>query len=97
MLAREEGFYAYLYDGRLEIDNNSLENQIRPFAIGRKNWMFLGSPKGAKAACIFYTLIQTAKLNNIEPQAYLTAIFEKLPYCKTEADFEQLLPWNINL
>lgn len=95
MLTREEGFYAYLYDGRLEIDNNSLENQIRPFAIGRKNWLFLGSPEGAKAACIFYTLIQTCKLNDIEPFAYLNKMFEMLPTCKTEDDFKKLLPWEI--
>ena len=97
MLERREGLYTYLTDGRLEIDNNAIENQIRPFAIGRKNWLFLGSPKGAEAACIFYTLIQTAKANGIEPFAYLSAMLEQLPYCNTEADFEQLLPWNIVL
>ena len=97
MLERRDGLYAYLTDGRLEIDNNRLENQIRPFAIGRKNWLFLGSPKGAEAACIFYTLIQTAKANRLEPFAYLSAMLEQLPYCKTEADFEKLLPWNIRI
>lgn len=97
MLERQAGLYAYLSDGRLEIDNNALENQIRPFAIGRKNWLFLGSPKGAEAACIFYTLIQTAKVNGIEPFAYLRAMLEQLPHCKSEADVEQLLPWNIEL
>ena len=95
ILSRESAFYRYLYDGRLPIDNNELENQIRPLALGRKNWLYLGSPRGTKAACIFYSLIQTAKINNIEPQAYLTAVFEKLPYCKTSFDFEELLPWDL--
>ena len=95
MLDREEGFYAYLSDGRLEIDNNLLENEIRPFALGRKNWMFLGSPRGAEAACIFYSLIQTAKANGLDPCYYLTTMLERLPHCKTEAEFEKLLPWHI--
>lgn len=95
MLDREYGFYAYLSDGRLEIDNNLLENEIRPFALGRKNWLFLGSPRGAEAACVFYSLIQTAKANDIEPFSYLNAMLEKLPFCKTDSDFEMLLPWNI--
>ena len=81
--------------GRLEIDNNLIENEIRPFALGRKNWIFLGSPRGAEAACIFYSLIQTAKANGIEPCRYLTVMLEKLPYCKTETEFEKLLPWHI--
>ena len=95
MLEREEGFYAYLSDGRLPIDNNLLENEIRPFALGRKNWLFLGSPRGAEAACIYYSLIQTAKANQIDPGLYLTRMLKKLPLCKIEADFETLLPWNI--
>ena len=93
MLTREEGFYTFLYDGRLEIDNNSLENLIRPFAIGRKNWLFLGSPRGAKTACIFYSLIQACKLNDIEPFAYFNAMLRLLPACKTKDDFRKLLPW----
>ena len=95
MLQRKEGFYAYLTDGRLEIDNNLLENQIRPFALGRKNWLFLGSPRGAVAACMFYTFIQTATANGLEPAQYLTDVLEQLPYCKTKTDYEQLLLWNI--
>jgi transposase len=95
MLTREDGFYAYLTDGRLEIDNNLLENEIRPFAIGRKNWLFLGSPRGADAACMFYSFIQTAKANHLDPGLYITKMLEKLPYCKTEADFGKLLPWNL--
>jgi len=97
MLNREYGFYAYLSDGRLEIDNNPLENEIRPFAIGRKNWLFMGSPRGAEAACVFYTFIQSAKANNVEPSSYLTKILDILPSCKTEEDFEALLPWNIKI
>ena len=97
MLDRRHGFYAYLSDGRLEIDNNLLENEIRPFALGRKNWLFLGSPRGAEAACIFYTLIQSAKANDVEPSAYLARILEILPSCKKDEDFEILLPWHIKV
>ena len=97
MLQRKEGFYAYLTDGRLEIDNNLLENQIRPFALGRKNWLFLGSPRGAEAACMFYTLLQTAIANGLDPRQYLTDMLEQLPYCQTKDDYKRLLPWRIIL
>jgi transposase len=95
MLKRKAGFYIYLDDGNLSIDSNLIENTIRPVAIGRKNWLFLGSPKGAKAAALFFSLIQTAKANNIEPYHYLRALFEKLPFAKTNDDFASLLPHNI--
>lgn len=81
-------------DGRLNIDNNPVENAIRPFAIGRKNWMFSNSVKGAKASAMLYSLIETAKANQLEPQSYLTQLFTELPNCETLEDFELLLPWN---
>lgn len=84
----------YTTDGRLSIDNNPVENAIRPFAIGRKNWMFSQSVKGAKASAMLYSLIETAKANGLEPQAYLTHLFRDLPNCNTLEQFEQLLPWN---
>jgi len=87
----------FLKDGRVEIDNNLLENTIRPFAIGRKNWMMMGSPKGAKAGATFYSLIETCKANNIDPQKYLTQMFHKIRLCKTDDDYKKLLPQNIQL
>ncbi|XP_014680377.1 PREDICTED: uncharacterized protein y4jD-like [Priapulus caudatus] len=85
---------AYTKDGRLNIDNNPVENAIRPFAIGRKNWMFSNSQEGAKASAMLYSIIETAKANGLEPYAYLKLLFTKLPSCETVEDVEELLPWN---
>lgn len=85
----------YLNDGRIEIDNNLLENAIRPFALGRKNWLFSGSPEGAKAGAIFYSLIETCKANNIEPYKYFCAIFQHIRDCQTDEDYKKLFPQNI--
>jgi len=71
------------------------ENSIRPFVIGRKNWLFAGNAEWAKASALFYSLVETAKANKIEPYAYLRHIFEKLPAAETLADYEALLPWNL--
>jgi len=87
----------FLKDGRIEIDNNLIENAIRPFAIGRKNWMFMGSPRGAKAGAIFYSLIETCKANKINPQKYLCAMLNKIRSCKTDDDYQKLLPQNLIL
>ena len=84
----------YLEDGRLSLDNNGAENSIRPFVIGRKNWLFSGTPEGAQASAVLYSLIETAKVNKLEPYSYLRYIFEKLPTAATLEDFEALLPWN---
>jgi len=86
----------YLLDGRLEIDNNLVENDIRPFAIGRKNWTFHGSPKGANAGAIFYSLLMTCKANQIEPFMYLNYLFNKIPHCMVKEDYRSLLPYNID-
>ena len=86
----------YLEDGRLRPDNNLVENAIRPFVVGRKNWLFAGSPDGAKASATFFTLIETAKANGLEPYAYLRHIFEKLPLVQTEQNLINLLPQNID-
>jgi transposase len=86
----------YVEDGRLSIDNNSAENAIRPFVIGRKNWLFAGTPEGAKASALLYSLIETAKANGLEPYSYLRHIFEKLPLSEKLADYEALLPWNLD-
>ena len=95
-LANWEKLIIYLEDGRLRPDNNLVENAIRPYVVGRKNWLFAGSPDGAKASATFFSLIETAKTNGLEPYAYLRYIFEKLPTAQTEQDLIDLLPQNID-
>ena len=87
---------AYLSDARLTPDNNAAENAIRPFAIGRKNWLFSGSPRGARASGAVYSLIETAKANGLNPYGYLLHVFDKIPTATSEADIHQLLPWNLS-
>ena len=87
----------YVTDGHIPIDNNPAENAIRPFVIGRKNWLHSGSPRGAQASAMIYTLIETAKANQLEPRRYLEQLFERLPQAKTEADLIALLPQNFKM
>lgn len=82
----------YLEDGRLSIDNNMVENAIRPFAVGRKNWLFSDSVDGAKASAAIYSVMVSAKLNGHNEYAYFRYILEKLPLAKKAEDFEALLP-----
>jgi transposase len=86
----------YCEDGRLEIDNNSVERAIRPFVIGRKAWLFSDTVHGAKASANLYSLIETARLNGLEPFRYLCRVFEELPKAQTLHDIEQLLPWQVD-
>ena len=86
----------YLDDGRLEIDNNLAENAIRPFVLGRKNWLFSDSVKGIKASANLYSLIETAKANGLEPYAYLRYLFTELPKAETVEAIEALLPGNVD-
>jgi transposase len=83
----------YIEDGRLEIDTNLAENAIRPFARGRRAWLFADTISGAKASALFYSLVETAKANGLEPYAYLRRLLDRLPYAKTVADYESLLPF----
>lgn len=83
----------YLEDGRLPIDNNLVENAIRPFVIGRKNWLFSYSENGANSSAALYSLIETAKANAKDPYKYLKELFEKLPSAKTDDDYKKLLPY----
>ena len=83
----------YLDNGVLELDNNSAERAIKPVALGRKNWMFAGSQRGGKAMAIAFTLIETAKLNDIDPQAWLTDVLCRIADHKINR-IDQLLPWN---
>lgn len=84
----------YLDDGRLEIDNNLTENAIRPFVVGRKNWLFSDTVKGVHASANLYSLIETAKANGLEPYRYLRRVFTELPRAETVEQIEALLPGN---
>lgn len=85
----------YLLDGFLEIDNNAIENQIRPFALGRKNWLFAATPNGAQASALFYSLIATANANGWNTFDYLRALFDNIRACKSQQDYTALLPFNL--
>lgn len=87
----------YLKDGCIEIDNNLVENAIRPFAIGRKNWLFCGSPRGAKAGAILYSLLETCKANGVEPYRYFVTMLHRIRLCSSDEDYQQLLPQFIKL
>jgi len=84
----------YVEDGRLGIDNNPVENTIRPFVVGRKNWLFSGSPEGAAASATLYSLVITARANGWDPYIYLRHAFEGLITAESEADYLALLPTN---
>lgn len=86
----------YLDDGRYPIDNNAIENAIRPFAVGRKNWLFSRTQAGARASANLYSLIETAKGHGLEPYAYLRYVFKQLPLAETIDDIDALLPGNVN-
>jgi len=84
----------YVDHGDYPIDNNHAENRIRPFVIGRKNWLFSNSQRGAASSANLYSLIETAKLNGLEPYAYLKEVFTQLPNAQTLEQVDGLLPWN---
>ena len=92
-LTRMSKMRAYLEYGFLELDNNAAERSMRPIALGRKNYLFLGSERGGKAAAIAYTLIESAKLNNVDPQAWLTDVMDRIADHKINR-IDELLPWN---
>jgi transposase len=87
----------FVDDGRYPIDNNACENAIRPFVVGRRNWLFADTVGGATASANLYSLIETAKANGIEPYRYLCALFTALPKASRLEDYEALLPWRIAL
>jgi transposase len=85
----------FLTNPIVPLDNNRCENAIRPFVIGRRNWLFCDTPAGAAASARLYSLVETARANDIEPHAYLTHLFTHLPAATTADHFEALLPWNV--
>lgn len=87
-----EKLEVYIEAGFLKPDNNVAENAIRPFVLGRKNWLFAGAPRGAEASATFFSLIETAKSNGLEPYAYLRYLFSNLPLAQNPEDLRVLLP-----
>ena len=87
----------YLDDGRLNISNALAENAIRPFAVGRRNWLFADTSRGAKASATMYSLIETAKANGLEPYAYLRHVLTHIAAAETVEQVEALLPWRVRL
>jgi transposase len=90
---------AFLLDGRLELDNNRSERSIKPCVIGRKNWLFANTPKGAKASATIYSIVESAKENGLNPFNYLKYLFEKLPNIdiQDQSAIDELLPWSSTL
>lgn len=93
-LTRWQALTRYVDDGRLEIDNNAAERALRGVSLGRKNYLFMGSDAGGERAAAFYSLVETAKLNGLDPQAYLRAVFERIAEHPINR-IDELLPWNI--
>ena len=92
-----DGLTRFCEDGRYLIDNNHTEREIKPFVIARKNFLFAGSQEGARALCLHFSLILSAKLHNLDPYQYYVEIMKAIPHCEKVEDYEALLPWNIDL
>ena len=92
-LARWEGLTRFLDDGRIEIDSNVVERAIRPLALGRKNHLFAGSDGGAEHWAVLASLIETCKLNGVDPQAYLADVISRIVQGHPQSEIDQLLPW----
>ena len=89
-----QGLVLFLEDGRIELDTNTVERAIRPIALGRKNSLFAGSNGGAHHWAVVASLVATAKLNGVEPLAWLTDVLERMVSGRTKAhELERLLPW----
>ena len=85
----------YVEDGRYPIDNNPCENAIRPFAVGRRSWLFSDTVAGANASANLYSLLQTCQVNGIDGYRYLHKLLVALPRARTADDYEALLPWRL--
>jgi len=90
------GLIRFCDDGRVAIDNNAVENDIRPFCVGRRNWLFADSVAGARSSANLYSLIATAKASGLEPYAYLRHVFTELPKATSVQDIEALLPHRLD-
>tara|TARA_B100000035_G_C21020938_1_gene564038 strand:- start:66 stop:1682 length:1617 start_codon:yes stop_codon:yes gene_type:complete len=89
------GLYRFIDDGELEIDNNLTEQEIKPFVIGRKNFMFACSVAGANALAVHFSLVRTANKHGLDPYQYYVHILKHIPLCTSVDDYEKLLPWNV--
>src|SRR3990167_5737612 len=96
-LNRWPGLTRFFDDGRLEIDNNLTEQEIKPLVMARKNFLFCYSVDGAKALCMHFSFIRTAKLYGHDPYHYYVKLLKSIPHCKSVEDYEKLLPWNLDL
>ena len=85
----------YLEEPALTPSNNKAENAIRPFVIGRKNWLFSGTPQGAHASAILYSLVESAKLHKLSVYEYFHYVLKRIPYCSAAYEYEALLPHNL--
>ncbi len=87
---------AFLQDGRLELDNNRAERSIKPFVLGRKNWLFSNTPRGARTSAAVYSIVKSAKENGLNPFHYLQYLFEKMPNLDIQDKdvLDELLPWS---
>ncbi len=92
----EQALKRFLDNGKIEIDNNAAERALRPIAIGRKNWLFAGSDNGGKTAANMFTIIESAKINNINPWLYLYNVLDRIQDHNSHK-IAELLPWNIIL
>jgi len=92
MLKRWVAFTRFLEDGRICLTNNAAERALRGIALGRKAWLFAGSDRGGERAAVIYTLIQTARLNDVDPQAWLADVLARINDQKI-GDLHRLLPW----
>jgi transposase len=93
MLKRADAFTRFLADGRICVSNNAAERELRGIALGRKSWLFAGSDRGGERTAVMYTLIRTARLNDVDPQAWLADVLARIAEHKA-ADLAALLPWN---
>ena len=85
----------FVTSGHYPIDNNGCENSIRPFVIGRRNWLFADTVAGANASANLYSLLETCKVNGVDGYQYLRALLVALPRARTVEDYEALLPWRL--
>jgi transposase len=92
---RWPGLTRFLDDGRLEIDNNLTEQEIKPIVIARKNFLFCYSVDGARALCMHFSFVRTAKLHGHDPYHYYVKLLKGIPHCNSVEDYEKLLPWNL--
>ena len=96
-LRQWEKLTTYTQHGQLSIDNNRAERAIKPFVIGRKNWLFSNTASGAKASAILYSVIETAKANGFNPVKYVELLLTEIPRRNSGDDLENLMPWVVKL